>query len=170
MNTRKLTMDAMLSALCAVLGMFSLDAGNIKLTFETLPILIGAMLSGPADGMLIGGVGTLISQLLRYGLTVTTPLWILPYIVFGGIMGLYNVRPGISANRFRTVMLVIAAGLTVTVLNTASLYIDSKIYGYYSPAFIFGMTGIRLVISIVKSVAYGLVLPSLVGVLQKSRG
>ena len=56
MKTKQLTLDAMLAAMCAVLGYVALDMGNIKITFESLPILLGAMLFGPVDGMLIGGI------------------------------------------------------------------------------------------------------------------
>ena len=77
-KTKKLAMDSMLAAMCAVLGYLSLDFGNLKITFESVPILLGALLLGPIDGMAIGGVGTLLYQLVRYGVSVTTPLWILP--------------------------------------------------------------------------------------------
>jgi hypothetical protein len=42
--------------LCAVLGYISLDLGCIKITFESLPVLVAAMLFGSADGMLVGGL------------------------------------------------------------------------------------------------------------------
>ena len=77
-KTKKLAMDSMLAAMCAVLGYLSLDFGNLKITFESVPILLGALLLGPIDGMAIGGVGTLLYQLVRYGVSVTTLLWILP--------------------------------------------------------------------------------------------
>ena len=73
-KTKKLAMDSMLAAMCAVLGYLSLDFGNLKITFESVPILLGALLLGPIDGMAIGGVGTLLYQLVRYGVSVTTPL------------------------------------------------------------------------------------------------
>ena len=49
MKTKQLTLDAMLAAMCAVLGYVALDMGSIKITFESLPILLGAMLFGPVD-------------------------------------------------------------------------------------------------------------------------
>lgn len=54
LNTKRLTIDAMLAALCAVLGYISLDLGNLKTTFESLLILL--------DGLLIGAIGTFIYQ------------------------------------------------------------------------------------------------------------
>ena len=37
MKTRQLTMDAALAAMCAVLGAVSIDLGNLKFSFESLP-------------------------------------------------------------------------------------------------------------------------------------
>ena len=64
MKTRQLTMDAVLAAMCAVLGAVSIDLGNLKLSFESLPVIIGALLFGPVDGLLIGGIGTFLYQFL----------------------------------------------------------------------------------------------------------
>ena len=59
-NTRQLTINAMMAAMCAVLGYIALDMGNLKVTFESLPILISDLLFGPVDGMIVGGMGTLV--------------------------------------------------------------------------------------------------------------
>ena len=91
-KTRQLALNAVLAAMCAALGYLSLDFGNLKITFESVPILIGALLFGGLDGAAIGAVGTLIYQLLRYGVTVTTPLWILPYVLCGLVVGVYARR------------------------------------------------------------------------------
>lgn len=168
MKTRQLTIDAMLAAMCAVLGYVALDMGSIKLTFESLPVLLGALLFGPVDGMLIGGVGTLIYQLLRYGVSATTALWIAPYVVCGLIVGAVSKRGRFSLDRGRTLALVVAAELAVTALNTGAIYVDSRIYGYYHPAIITGMLGIRLVVCVVKAAAFGAILPTLAGLVRRA--
>ena len=71
-KTRKIALDSMLAAMCAALGYAALDFNNLKITFESLPILLGALLLGPVDGLAIGVVGTLIYQLIRYGVSATT--------------------------------------------------------------------------------------------------
>ena len=43
-KTRQLALNAVLAAMCAALGYLSLDFGNLKITFESVPILIGALL------------------------------------------------------------------------------------------------------------------------------
>lgn len=161
MSTRRLSLNALLAAMCAVLGAVSIDMGNLKITFESLPVLVGALLFGPLDGALIGGVGTLLYQLLRYGVTVTTPLWILPYVLCGLLAGAYARRREFALSRGQLALIVFAMGIMVLVLNTAALVIDSKIYGYYTPVFIFGSLLPRIVICLVKAAAFTAVLPTL---------
>lgn len=167
---RQLTMDAMLCALCAVLGYVALDLGNVKLTFESLPVLLGGLLFGPVDGMLIGGMGTLIYQLLRYGVSATTLLWIVPYVVCGLIAGTWSRLNHFRLERAQTVFLVISAELAVTGLNTIPIYVDSKLYGYYYPGIILGVLALRLAISVGKGVAFGLILPELAGTIHRVFG
>ena len=52
---KKLTINAVMIAMCAVLGYTSLDFGSLKITFESLPILLSAFLFGPVDGMIGNG-------------------------------------------------------------------------------------------------------------------
>ena len=170
MKTRQLTIDAMLCAMCAVLGYVALDLGSIKLTFESLPVLLGALLFGPVDGMFIGGIGTLLYQLVRYGVTATTLLWILPYVVCGLLVGAWARRKEFSLSRRETVILVVAAELVITVLNTVALYVDSKLFDYFFPGFILKALGLRLVICVVKAIAFGMLLPSLTEVLRRAFG
>ncbi len=156
--TKQLVLDAVLSALCAVLGYVALDLGNLKVTFESLPILLGALLFGPLDGMVIGGMGTLVCQLARYGIDVTTLLWMAPYILCGFLAGLYARRRCFELSRKQLTALVITNELLITLLNTGVIYIHSKIFDYYSPVYVFGSLGLRLVICVVKAIAFSGVL------------
>ena len=160
-NTKQLTINAMMAAMCAVLGYISLDMGNLKVTFESLPILISALLFGPVDGMIVGGMGTLIYQLLKYGVSATTLLWMAPYIICGLIVGFYAKKKNFSLTNGQIMMVVVLNELLITAMNTGVLYFDSKLYGYYSAAFIFGSLVPRIAICVGKAVAFGLVLPAL---------
>ena len=60
LKTLQMTVDAMLAALCAVLGYIALDLGNIKITFEGIPVLIAAFFFGAVDGVIVGGLGTFV--------------------------------------------------------------------------------------------------------------
>lgn len=168
MSAKRLAINGMLAAMCAVLGYLSLDMGNIKVTFESLPILLGALVLGPVDGLAVGGVGTLIYQLLRYGITVTTPLWILPYVICGLLVGLYAKRKDFRLTPRQIMVVVLANELLITVLNTGVIYVDSHIFGYYTPVFVFGALGVRLVIGVIRGIAFGAILPVLIRNLEKT--
>ena len=160
-KTRQLALDALLAAMCAVLGALALDLGNLKITFEGLPVILGALLFGPLDGMAVGGVGTLLYQLLRYGLTATTPLWILPYLLCGALVGLMSRRAGFALSGRPLAAVVFGGQLLIFLLNTLVLVADSKIYGYYTPVYIFGSLPLRFLICLGKAAAYTGVLPPL---------
>ena len=165
-KTRQLAFDAMLAAMCAVLGALSIDLGNLKITFEGFPVILGALLFGPLDGMAIGGIGTLVYQLLRYGVSVTTPLWILPYLLAGLLVGvLAKGGPALSLKRLAAA--VFASNLMIFLLNTLVLFLDSKIYGYYSAVYIFGSFFPRLLLCLGKAAAYTAVLPELLRVSRR---
>lgn len=161
MKTRKLAVDAVLAAMCAVLGAVALDLNSIKITLESFPVLLGALLFGPLDGAAVGLVGTLLYQLLRYGVSVTTPLWILPYALAGLLTGACAKRRGFSLTVRQTVGITAAAEILVTALNTLVMFLDAKIYGYWFPGFISAMLLPRCAVCALKTVVFGLALPKL---------
>lgn len=161
MNAKRMTVISMLAAMCAVLGAISIDLGNLKITLESIPVIIGAALFGPIDGALVGLVGTFVYQIIRYGFSVTTLLWMLPYCICGLIVGYYAKKKGFSLSVKQMIFIVVVAELVITTLNTGVLYIDSKIYGYYSAVYIFGTLVPRYLICIGKAVAEGALIPLL---------
>lgn len=167
MKTRQISLDAVLCAMCAVLGAVSLELGNFKISFESLPVMIGALLFGPLDGFLIGGIGTLIYQLLRYGFSVTTLLWIAPYAICGLLMGAYAKRKDFSLSNKQTALSVTLGCILIFVLNTGVMYVDSIVYQYYSAVYIFGSLPLRTVICVVKAVAFSAVMPVLLKAAKK---
>lgn len=167
MKTRQLSIDAMLAAVCLVLANLALNFGNLKLTFESLPVHIGALLFGPVDGMLIGGVGTLLYQMLSYGFTATTALWIIPYVLCGLFVGWASRKAKFSLSGRQTILVVMLGELLITLANTFALYVDSHVYGYYTPTFITGVLGLRLLICAVKGVVFGYALPAVLEPIQR---
>ena len=166
----QLVTDAMLCAVCAVLGYLAIDLTSIKITFESLPILIAALLFGPVDGITVGAVGTLIYQYLRYGFTATTFLWMLPYIVLGFIAGFYAKKKNFRMSATELGVLTVLCELVVTLLNTLVILIDSKIYGWYYPTLITGSLVIRLVVCIVKAIVFGVILYPLLTAIRRNGG
>ncbi len=161
-------MDALMVALCFVLGYLAIDLGFIKVSFETLPILLGALLFGPVDGMIIGALGSLLYQFLKYGLSLTTVLWILPYLVFGLTVGRFALKRKFSLNCKQMLFIVIAGHLLVMIMNTAVIYVDSKIYGYYTFVYVFGSMILRLAVCIAESIAFAAIVPIILKSLRRS--
>ena len=168
MKTRQLVLDAMLAAICFLLANMALSTGTVKVTFESVPVLIGALLFGPIDGLAIGGIGTLLYQMLSYGFTATTALWIIPYMVCGLFVGLCARIKRFDLTNRQLMVIVVIGELLVTFFNTIALYVDSHVYGYYHPTIITGVLGLRLVICVLKAMAYSVILPSLLKPIRKT--
>lgn len=159
MKTKRLVSNAMLAAMCAVLGYVSLDLGNLKFTFESFPILLGSLLFGPVDGMIIAFIGTGIYQILKYGLMSTTILWILPYVIYALYMGLLRKK--------NLWIVAITGGIILTLLNTGVIYLDSVIWDYYTFAYVFGSFVFRLITSIIKSIVYVVIIKKIWNSIKK---
>ncbi|MBQ1377175.1 MAG: folate family ECF transporter S component [Lachnospiraceae bacterium] len=169
MDIRRITYDALLAAMCAVLGYFSLSIGTSwKFTFENIPVLIGALMFGPLDGALIGGIGTLIYQMVRFGLEISTPLWILPYVVSGLMVGFAAKKKRFRFKPWEIVLLMIVNGLVVTAVNTGSLYIYYKYILQIPLATMLANIPIRIAVSIVKAVVCAVLIPLLIQGLEKA--
>lgn len=167
-NIRQMTMCALLAAMVAVLAALAVTTNAFKITFESFPVYIAGFILGPECGLIVGTLGTFIYQILLYGISATTVLWILPYSILGLVCGLYAKKHNfdLSARQFLTV--TILCELMVTVLNTGTIYIDSHIYGYYTPALIIGALGLRLIVCLAKGAVFGAVMPKIVTSVRKA--
>lgn len=167
-QTSRMAMCAMLAALCAVLSYVSIDIGNaMRITLESFPIALGALLFGPGPGAVIAFVGNLIYQLLRHGVTATTLLWIMPYVIGALVIGFGAKRADFRLSRGQTVAVMLMTEVLITALNTGVLYLDSKLYGYYG-AYLFALTVPRLALALGKGVVFGLLLPPLMTAVKKA--
>ena len=170
MNTKRLTSLAMLIAVYCVLSILTpVKVANFKFTFEAFPILVAGLLMGPAAGLTVGAVGSFIYQLFfsGYGITATTPLWILPHAVSGLIVGLYAKYKKFDLKNIEIVLISIVSALLVTSLNLLALYVDAKLYGYYSYALVFGNLIFKIITGILLAVFYSSIMPRLLAFLKK---
>lgn len=170
MKTSRLAANSILAAACALLGYFAFDFGNIKISFEALPIFIAACLFGAYDAALVSLVGVGLYQLLRYGITLTTPLWILPYFAAAIFIGLISKRHEYNIKMPAQLVVFVLAELIITGFNTLALYIDSKIFHYYTPGFITAVLALRLGLAVVKGVVFSVILPPLMPSIRKAIG
>lgn len=152
-KTRFLAITGVLTALHVVLGYFSIDLGNLSISLGGLPVMIAGLFFGAGPGLCVGLLGSLITQLIKYGITATTFLWILPSGLLGliaGTLGHHAAKKG----RIPLLFVIFGANLLVTLFNTVILYADSKIYGYYSFAYIFGAVPVRILSGLLRAVLY----------------
>ena len=177
-TAKRLAMDAVLIALYVALSMLAIVLGGFKLTFEHLPVIICAVMFGPVDAMLVGGLGELINQMLTFGFTPTTILWMTPAMFRGLSMGLgarfLGKYMGLNALLEKKAPVAFMAacvisGLICSTLNTFTLYVDSKMFGYYSYAMVFGVFWIRMAASAVSSVVMAIAAKPVVVALRKAK-
>ena len=168
MKPKRLVTNAMLIAMYVVLSLVAtINLGNMKFTLDSLPIIVGAALFGPVDGMLIGLLGSFTNQMLTYGFSATTLLWIIPAGVRGLLIGLYAKHHKFDMSFKQTQFITISSALIVTALNTAAMYIDSKIYGYYSFAYVFGGIVPRIIAGVIIAFIFGAILPNILPPIRK---
>ena len=165
MNTKRLTTLALLIAINVVLCIVApIKLSNMKITLEAFPILVAGIVGGPIDGLIVGTLGSAIYQILfsGYGLMVTTPLWVLPHAISGLAVGLYSKKYNYSLSQKQITNICCISSLLVTTLNTIAIYIDSKIYGYYTFAYVFGSILLKVIIGIVLAIIYSIVIPKII--------
>lgn len=168
-NVRLICFVAVMTALFAVLDLVSIKLGNnIKITFSGLPICIAAVYLGPVPGMIAGLAGSFIGQMLSYGFTATTVLWILPAGIRGLAMGLLFIAFKRSLSFKFIALEVTISSLLVTFVNTFVIYLDSKIYGYYSYPAVFGMVVPRVISSILTAIVLSVLLLPIIKALKKT--
>lgn len=173
---RRLVVGALCSALYIVLANYvSIHTLNLKLSFDGLPILLCAILYGPVDGLLVGCVGNFLSQLLGpYGLSITTPLWMLPAAVRGLIVGFwakgqhYDIKWRSVKWDISLFLIILLSAVLSTIINTGVMWVDAKAFGYPFAATIPTIL-LRLAAGLVTSVLFTIVLPPIVTALKKAR-
>ena len=87
-STRRIVIDALLISLFFVLSLFSVEIGGVKITFVSLPTVVCAMLYDPVDACIVGFLGAFLEQMMKYGFTATTLLWLVPAAIRGLVIGL----------------------------------------------------------------------------------
>ena len=168
-KTKRLVIDAMLAAMFVVLSLFSISLPGMKITLDSLPILVAAALLGPLDGLVVGLIGSFLNQMITYGFTATTLLWILPAGLRGLLVGLYAKRHNFDMTLRQTVFITIVTALLVTALNTFFMYVDSWVYSY-SYAAALPTLALRILAGIITAVLFSLLLPAILTALRRLFG
>ena len=174
-NIVRIATNAVLIAVYVVLSMLAIPIGGLKVTFEHFPVVLCAVVFGPIDAILVGGIGELINQLTSFGITPTTVLWILPIVSRGLIVGICSrtikghMTPTAIVNKhIPTIFLAVCifSGVISSMLNTLALYVDSKMFGYYSFAMVFGALAVRILLSVITSIVIGIAIKPILHALR----
>lgn len=168
MKAKRLAFDAMLIAMYFVFSNYlAINLGSIRLTLDSLPIIIGACLFGPVDGLIIGLIGNFLFQLAGpYGVSATTVLWCLPDALRGLLAGLL-LKNAVSAPSARLWLMLGLISLAATTLTTGVMYIDCLVYKYafsvYTPFILW-----RYIVGLAVAVLIALMLPALIKALRQT--
>ena len=129
--------DGMLLAMYIVLSTLTVRlTPNLQIAFTGLTVIMAVVLYGLPDAILIAVLGSFIGQARgAYGLSITTPLWMVPPIlravVFGIAYEIFLIK-GIKLEDKKVLFIVFAiiAGLVTTIANTGAIFLDAMIFEY----------------------------------------
>ena len=180
-TTRRLAINAVLISMYVVLRFFNIPFGNsFRFTLAPFPVILCALLFGPVDGLLVGFLGEFLSQVLGpYGLTPTTLLWCIGETARGCTLGLCSVlflrkwlvstdRPNLHQLALLLVCCILT-GVLASFGQTFALYVDSKMFGYYTYAMVFGVLVWRVAVYILLSGIFGYLSLSIISALRKAK-
>ena len=171
-NTLKISICAVLSAMYVGLDLLAVSlsapfGGTLKISVSGLPVIIAAILFGPLWGGAVGFVGAFIGQMLSYGFTATTILWVMPATLRGIAMGLLFILFKKSLQPYILVIETVLSALLVTAINTLVMYIDAKIYKY--PVTLLGIALVnRILAGIITAIVFAVIVPPIIKLVKKA--
>lgn len=151
-KAKRVAFDGMLAAVYFALSFLVVDTGSLKFTFTSLALVCAALLFGPADACAVALVGEFLYQVIIFGVTATTPIWLLPPVIHALVLGLLALFLGrkkpLAERTGPCIAACLGAALMNTLCNTLALYADSKIFGYYEFHMVFGLALIRAAVGL----------------------
>ena len=111
----RITLDAMFVAIFVTLSMVP-----SQLSWATLPALLCAFLLGPIDVLAVVTIGSLIEQ-IWYGLSFQSIFWMLPWIAFGIVIGLFAWLCQKYPKIWLMIIGIVCAEILLSVANTSVL-------------------------------------------------
>ena len=151
-KSRRIAFDGMLAAVYFALSLLVVDTGSLKFTFTSLAIVAAALLFGTWDACAVAFVGELLYQVIKFGVTATTPIWMLPPVLHALLLGLCALLLGRKRPLAERTVPCFAAcmgcALVNSLMNTLALYIDSQYYGYYQYHMVFGLALVRFAVGL----------------------
>lgn len=152
----RLAIDSMMASLYFVLAYFAIKIGNITITPASITIILVAIIYSPVDAISVALVGELINQTAKYGLTITTPLWLIPVLLRTIIISVVaqifrNHNSYLEKHKVAFYITTISANLITTIANTAVIFLDAYIMNY-PVSFALLETVLRFISSLITSI------------------
>ena len=171
-TTQKLVTLAILVALHVIIARIaSIKIGpSIVITVSGITEVVAGLLFGPLSGGITGLLGSFLNQLITYGFTATTVLWILPAAVKGWMCGVYAKAYDYQLNPFQILWILAVSARVVTTMNTVVQIIDAEIFQYSTKATQVAIMVTRYINGALTSVVYMIVTTPLLHRLNKLPG
>lgn len=175
-SVKRLCVEAMMVALYFAFDLLSTQltpifsamfGGNIRISLSGIPIIMAAVIFGPVSGAVVGLLGSFLGQMLGYGITATTILWVLPDCIYGLVIGLLFLAFKKKTDFLHFCPIIVVSSVMLTLLNTLSIYVDGKIYGYYSPAIFSVQLLSRITIGVITAVVLSILLPPILKAIKR---
>lgn len=163
----RITITALCLALYVVLSSFCPETLFFKITFDSIPLIFIAIVSGPIDGILVAVCGCVINDAITGYLNFMTPVWMIPAIARAAIIGLIFLKKDILKHKTLWIIAVIATALLVTGINTGVMFLDGYVWGY-SVEFTGLLLIIRISAGLITSILNIFLIPVLVEALKKA--
>ena len=128
---------------------------TLRISFYGLPLMIAGIIFGYKTGLLAGLIMAIISQLVlsEYGITPTTPLWMIAPILFGLLSGLIIKIFKDKISVISILVSVVITSIFVSLSNSLALYVDGIVFDY-DTKITFVLIMIRILSSIIVACIY----------------
>jgi len=126
---KRMTICGLLASVAIVLDYISFKNNFDKITLYPIAIILASLLFNIKYGLLTGIVAGFISQVICYGISPTTILWMIPYVLWGILPVCFVRLFKIKDNRDLILPLLISAFI-ITSVNTGISYLDGLVYQY----------------------------------------
>ncbi len=142
-----------MAALSVALDLFSMRSDTSRYTIYALPLLLAGMMFGPIIGGLAGLAEGIIIQLITYGFTPTTILWVIAPCAWGLISGLIAKIFKYKLTPIKVIINVMITSFIALFINTLALILDGLIY-HQPTAYVYANLGIRILTAFIIGIFY----------------
>ncbi len=163
-----LVLDALFAALFVILStLLSFKVLTLEISWASLPILLCAALLTPADAFAVALCGSFFEQLLSpYGMSATTPLWMLPVILQALFASLFFRLCRGKGQTWKRIAVIFASEILLTAANIGVSFFDAWLFDYL--AYLTVNVPLRFLNGAVRAVLSSAIIPLLLPPLRKS--